>query len=189
MCLCISSQMLLLIVLRCGLELILQSIFFSNSKSVPSLEGCCRWNAFICVVWMAATGAERSRQLYFSKELEFSRKIQAVYLHKSIWTNPHFFPIWHLGCTHFRCHSGRLPSAYHSPWPGGQLSQGSGAPCLSPLQEKFSLLAVCVFKISCWERGPQHAQIKAIPDNKAAADIFCKQAKSPLLSWVISILW
>ena len=177
MYLCISFQMLLLIVLRCGLELILQSIFFSNSKSVPSLERCCKWNVFICMVWKAAAGAERSRQLYFSKELEFSGKIQAVYLHKNIWTNPHFFPIWHLGCNHFLCHSGRLPSAYHSLWPGGQLSWGRGASCLSPLQEKFSLLAVCVFKISCWERGPQHTQIKGIPNNKASADIFLQAGK------------
>ena len=108
MCRCSSSQVLLLIVLRCGLELILQSIFFSNSKSVPSLEGCCKQKMFLYVVWKAAARAERSRQLYFSKELVFSGDIQAVYLHKSIWTNPDYFCIWHVGSSHFRCHLSHL---------------------------------------------------------------------------------
>lgn len=131
----------------------------------------------------------RKGQTTLSKELEFSGEIQAVYLHKRIRTNPHFLPIWRLDCSHFLCHLGHLLSACHSLWPHRQLSWGRGAPCPSLLQEKFSLLAVCIFKISCWERGPQHTQIKGIPDNKAAAGIFCKQAKFPLLSWVISIFW
>lgn len=140
--------------------------------SLSSLRKDAVSEMFICMVWKPAAGAERSRQLYFSKELEFSGEIQAVYLYKSIWTSPHFFPVWHLGCSHFLCHSGHLLSAYRCLWPGGQLSWGRGPSCPSPLQEKFCLLTVCVFKIRCWECGPQHAQIKGIPDNKAATDIF-----------------
>lgn len=115
----------------------------------------------------------------------FCGEIQVAHLHKCTWKNPHFFPIWYLACSLIRCHSGHVLPACHCRWPRGQLSRTRGAPCPSLLQENFSFLAVCSFKISCWQRAPRHAQSKGILDNKAAADVFCKQAKFPLSSHVI----
>lgn len=127
-------------------------------------------HAYVCLVWKAAGGAERSTELSFSEELEFSGEIQALYFHKTYEETHGFFPTWNLSCRYFLlslelssfCLS--LPVA----WQVALLGKGSPVPITA---------ARGVLSSHRWHLQNQLlgtwfplTQIKGIANNKAAAD-------------------